>query len=294
MKGCDNVAESLNEERTASTDFLLGERPPLRLTAYFDESHDATKSKVFVYAGWTAWRIEWESFGRLWHSVLLGEGLQDFHMADYEASRGAFKGWDRRRKVLLLAALIDAFDKCAAPPSRGPVGFWSAVELPDYEKFVRGHALKWEDDPMFLCFLHCIKQIFPMIRGTPAEAQVDFVFDWKPELEQRTRAIFWQLRHLPDLIEFRHRFGELSFSSRRQTPQLQAADLLAYECFKHLLNALDGFPRPKRKSLARLETRIVYSSPMPRELLRRLGIQLDLYYAALAAMGIPKAKIDTL
>src|SRR6266478_4794156 len=215
------------------------ELPP-RITAYFDESQDGTQSHVFALAGWTAWNVEWELFEPKWGSVLVAHGVAELHMREYESSWGYYKGWDRDRKIRLLSALIDTFEASAAPPSPGPVGFWSALPLQDYERSVRGRPLKWEDDPTFPCFVYCVKQILPFTRGTPEEVQIDFVFDQRPELEQRTRAIFSQLRRLPDLAEFHHRFGELRFASRRNTPALQAADLLAYECYKHVTNVLTG------------------------------------------------------
>jgi len=50
-------------------------------------------------------------------------------------------------------------------------------------------------------------------------------------VEHRTCAVYSQLRILLDLAEFHDRFGELRFASRREQPGLQAADLLAYECY---------------------------------------------------------------
>jgi hypothetical protein len=89
-----------------------------------------------VLAGWTAWTVEWQPFETKWSSVLTSHGLDDFHMREYESGWGSFQGWERARKINLLSQLIDTFEASAAPPSRGPVGFWSGMNLPDYEKFV--------------------------------------------------------------------------------------------------------------------------------------------------------------
>lgn len=267
---------------------------PLRIKAYFDESQDGAQSHVFALAGWTSWNVEWDLFEPKWNSVLEAHGVAELHMREYESSWGAFRGWEPDRKIPLLSALIDTFAQSGVAPSQGPVGFWSGIPLQDYDRFVRGRPLKWEDDPAFLCVLHCVKQILPFTRGTPEHVQIDFVFDQRPELEQRMRAVFWQIRNLPDLAEYQHRFGELRFASRRNTPGLQAADLLAYECFKHTVNALNGFPRPERKSLAKLRSRIVHSAPMPPELLEQVGQELDRYYEMLESLGIPRTRINTL
>ena len=265
-----------------------------RITAYFDESYDREHSHMFALAGWAAWDVEWELFDLAWRAVLADYGVRDLHMREYESMWGDFMGWDSARKVRFLSALIDTFEASAAPPSPGPIGFWSALPLKDYDRLIGGRPLKWEDDPTFLCFLHCIQRLLPFTNGTPGEVRIDFVFDWNPKLEQRTRAIFSQLRIVPVLSEFCHRLGDVRFASRRDTPPLQAADLLAYECYKHVVNFSAGSPRPQRKSLARLKSRIVYSELLPTELLERLGVDLERYYNLLAALGIPRARIETL
>lgn len=271
------------------------ERPSApRISAYFDESYDREQSHVFALAGWTAWNIEWEHFDSGWRAVLAKHGVADLHMRDYESGWGEYKGWDATRKIEFLSELIDIFDESAAPPSSGPVGFWSALPLKDYERYVGGRPLKWEDDPSFVCFVHCMNRILPFTRGTPDEVKIDFVFDSNPRLEQRTLAIFSQLRFLPDLAEFHHRFGEIRFASRRAEPGLQAADLLAYECYKHVVNVFARFPRPQRKSLARLKSRIVYSEALPAELLEKLGVEIERYYDLLNALGISRSRFDTL
>jgi hypothetical protein len=136
--------------------------------------------------------------------------------------------------------------------------------------------------------------MLPFTRGTPEEVKIDFVFDCNPKLEERTCAIFSQLRRLPDFAEFHHRFGDVRFASRRDMPPLQAADLLAYESYKHVVNAFAGFPRPRRKSLARLKSRIVYSEALPADLLEKLGVEIEGYYGFLHALGIPRSRINTL
>jgi hypothetical protein len=129
---------------------------------------------------------------------------------------------------------------------------------------------------------------------TPHGVVIDFVFDWKPELEQMTRVVYSQVRRLPDLAEYHHRFGNLSIASRLDVPLLQAADLLACECYKHVTNELVGSPRPERKSLARLRARIVHSALLPAAFLEKLGFELDQYHALLDAAGVPRSRIKTL
>jgi hypothetical protein len=265
-----------------------------RIIAYFDESYDREHSHVFALAGWTAWNTEWERLNSEWRAVLAEYGIADLHMRDYESGWGQYKGWERTRKIEFLSALIDTFGEGSASPSSGPLGFWSALPLKDYERYVGGRPLKWEDHHSFVCFVHCISRMLPFTRGMPQGVKIDFVFDSNPNLETRTRAIFSQLPFLPEFAEFHHRFGDVRFASRRDTPPLQAADLLAYECYKHVVNASAGFRRPKRKSLVRIESRIAHSEPLPAKLLEKLGEEIESYYHFLNAMGIPRSRIDTL
>src|SRR5215471_17416642 len=80
-------------------------------------------------------------------------------------------------------------------------------------------------------------------------------------VEHRTCAVYSQLRILLDLAEFHDRFGELRFASRREQPGLQAADLLAYECYKHVVNVYDLLGSSGNRSRASKAAPLAFGRP---------------------------------
>jgi hypothetical protein len=267
---------------------------PLRLTAYFDESTDSMQSRIFAVAGWTGWECDWRRIEPLWNETLAAAAIRVFHMKDCESHWGEFRGWSPTQKIQLVSDLITLIENTGMPP-RGLVGFWSGLNLRDYDELVRGKPLPWEDDPYFLCFLHCLRQILPFTDGLPKEVQIDFVFDRNEKLRKRLLAAYEQAHSLPDLEPYRGRFGKARFSSRADSIGLQAADMLVYECYKHQENVASGFIRPQRKSLDRLKARVCPSQQLPRELLERVGKELEQLQAVREILGVkPRPFTDLL
>lgn len=258
---------------------------PLRLRAYFDESADGMQSRIFAVAGWVGWEGDWLLIEPQWSEILAAVGIKTFHMKDCESHWGEFRGWTPEQKVKLVSDLIGLIERSGVPP-HGLVGFWSGVDIRDYDALVRGRPLPWEDDPYFLCFLHCVKQILPFTDGLPEGVKIDFVFDRNEKLRKRLLAAYEQARSLPDLEPYRGRFGTAIFSSRAESIGLQVADLLAYECYKHQDNIASDAPRPQRMSLKRLKARVSYSQQLPRKVLERLGTDLEQLQVLRDLLGI--------
>lgn len=78
------------------------------MVAVFDASGKEDQRRL-VLAGFISKAKDWQSFHTLWIERLREDGLEYFHMVDFAASQGQFKGWrnseSRRRK--LLADLMD-------------------------------------------------------------------------------------------------------------------------------------------------------------------------------------------
>jgi hypothetical protein len=82
------------------------------LWVYFDESgeHDANGHLTKLTLGGSIASSEvWDIVSVKWERVLKDFAIDMFHMADFEANRGEFKGWERtqERRKRLLNALLD-------------------------------------------------------------------------------------------------------------------------------------------------------------------------------------------
>ena len=185
-------------------------------------------------------------------------------MCDYESAWGQYKGWDRTRRIELLSSLIDTFEESAAPPSTGPVGFWSALPLKEYERCVRGRPLKWEDHPSFVCFVHCVNRMLPFTRGTPEEVKIDFVFDCNPKLGRANPrdlfavALSPRLRGIPPPL--RVMFGLRRAATRRR---FRPQTFSRVRMLQSMSSTLCQLSRPKAKisGADRVENRALRTTP---------------------------------
>src|SRR5438034_9570936 len=79
------------------------------LRAYFDRS-ELPKYGIAVVAGYLSHVDLWDRFEPDWRKILRLEGLEFFHMADYVARQGPYKGWSDRRRLKVIKQLIVVMD----------------------------------------------------------------------------------------------------------------------------------------------------------------------------------------
>ena len=206
------------------------------LTAYMDESGIHEGSNICAIAGFMGTEEEWSILERRWKTVIRNAGISAFHMAEFESRHGEFQGWSELRRKSLLRELVETIK------ARDLHGVGSALVVADYNLLSEGDR-KYithnnPDRPYFLCFQHCIVESAHHADNLPPEEKVGFVFDRQHDFAAEAKRLYNDMK---DQIEWenRHRLADaLAFASKRGTVQLQAADLAAYECYKHLDNKL--------------------------------------------------------
>src|SRR5580693_7661739 len=114
------------------------------LSAFGDESHDQTKTRVFVVAGLLGNDKDWDGFRRQWEER-IGDSI--FHAADCESGHGNFEGMpeSERLKLHLDLTQILAGSKL--------MGYGRAVDLAGCRE-VAPHVMKqFPDMPYYDCFV---------------------------------------------------------------------------------------------------------------------------------------------
>lgn len=107
----------------------------------------------------------------------------------------------------------------------------------------------------------------------PAREHVSFVFDKQNNFSAEALRLFKDLQGQSSWLN-RHRAGEIAFNSKRDFVPLQAADILAFECYKHLKNKLEATGRGTRwpiSQLGRRPLKIRYFDSQTLNLLSRAG-----------------------
>lgn len=83
------------------------------LVAYFDESrkHDKTSGRdvQVVVGGAIAHAEQWLALSKKWESILSAEGLNSFHMSEFESRKGKYDKWCNREneRQAFLNKLLD-------------------------------------------------------------------------------------------------------------------------------------------------------------------------------------------
>jgi hypothetical protein len=232
------------------------------LWAYLDESGvgekltPASSGLAFSVGGFIALAEEWQVFSKQWVDILRSEGLGDspeFHMTDFEAGHGKFRGWNRNRKDDVLSRLIDTIK---VMPIMGCASVFDrrVTKMDGRADFTRFVLVKKYIAP---AYMDCIFNLAGAAAGMLfTDDRVSFVCGRNEQMGALCD-MFHSAKESPR-FPMAHRLGSITFESPKDLPPLQASDLLAWEARRKWLNERQR--RPPRRSLVRLSAprRIVF------------------------------------
>ncbi len=218
------------------------------MIAFLDESGaHGGPDDVFTLGGFVAREHRWSRIERIWNLRL---GHRVFHMNHFENRHGEFKVWPREtRRVQLIASLADSlqgneafgtahsvhlerFRRIVCPPN---------AELRHVKRFAYG-VLLWA----------CLNDIVYMFRP-PANEQVSVICERCAGVEGFATDMFHTFKRKHGLDK---QLGTIAFMPKASFRGLQAADMLAYEGFKHITNQIvRDDNRPVRKLFAALKAK---------------------------------------
>lgn len=239
----DDVAWPLHG-RSGQLDLLL------MLYVAADESHDEKRQHVLTMAGILGPKMSWNYWWVAWNKALADEGVNVFHAVHCEQGNGEFRGWSRDRRAAFQRRLIEITIDARWPLS----GYSVSLPIPAHASlrsrfrklitFDKGSSVNGPlDDPWFLAL-----QLLPVTVGEdpnivalPPDERVGFVFD-QHHLGARGRAIYLGVIRP---AKYKDRFAGISFQDKAKWVPLQAADLLAYETFRHFHEHV-SLGRPER------------------------------------------------
>jgi len=221
---------------------LSPECPWAMLASYFDESGTHDRSDVMVVAGLVSPVSQWDRLVASWERVLDKHNLPAFHTVDCAHGVNAFEGWSRAERSSLYKKLISLTTKHVL--WRG----WSAVLVPDYLQFFEGDENKENARKLMfsMCSLSCAVAIREISAG--GGAAIPYMFE-RGGLGGGVAADL--LDRLSSVAPI-YRIGTVSFGTRHEVVQLQAADIHAYEIHKYFAEQLRPEPRSIRRSFKEL------------------------------------------
>ncbi len=194
------------------------------------------KTRISAVAGLIGGEKNWKKFDREWRKVLEALDVPYFHAVECEHGKGEFYGLDVARRGRIVDRLVGVIlDSPLQPCAYGVVvPHFNEMSLDFRTHFTNGHP----DIPYYLCLYHTFVSESHAADDLPQSEQVYFLFEKQDEFEADARAAFDEFKKGPHWPNH-YRLGECQFISKEEDykyPGLQAADLLAYEMYRHLDN----------------------------------------------------------
>ncbi len=196
------------------------------LTAYFYESGTQAGSPAVVVAGYLAPNDQSRRFETEWQDILADAGIQLFHMSQYESRHGPYKDWDDPKRKRVLERLIVATRNWTVIP----VG--AAVALVEFHN---AFSTSPELSPYAFCMLQCFARIGEWADTYKLSEPIAYVVESGAGFN-RDLDMLKQTLSGTEARKARYRFEALTVADKKNVTPLQAADMLAYEMYKEMVN----------------------------------------------------------
>src|ERR1043165_950539 len=207
--------------------------------AFFDESE---AEPVYLLAGWVTTAEEWAKFDAAWNAVLAADpSIRYFRHHDAKMLKGPFEAWsneDAQAKLHALVKVICDHEMYGVSTGLNTTTWKQAFQSELSPKRLKG-ILKITHHYQS-CFHSAVAMVMQrQLELGRASDVVDLVFDQQDGLlkESIKHSSQFKVTFPPDVQKIA---GEISVGNDKDTPALQAADLLAGQ----LTTILKSGPNP--------------------------------------------------
>jgi len=209
------------------------------IEAYFDESGIHDGANICVIAGYWGIASHWGWMERRWRAILddFNFPLKDFHATDLinatrhqpmlkrltEEAIGKFHIYPVSASII-----VDDFNAFSEKQRR----WFTGATLKTKGKLVTSGA---PTKPYFVPFQLCLRNISEQVK--PGR-KANFFFGIDKPMSKYARVLFNQIktdRAYSERWPTKNRVGDPAFPAAKETPQLQAADLLVHLTYRHVL-----------------------------------------------------------
>ena len=233
------------------------------LEAYFDESGNDDRSNIFTVAGFIATRSQWEAFEAEWKELLADEKIERFHRVDLEWFRGDFHrdyGWDEARRNRVVREAQEIIGRHVL------YGVKNSIIKRDYDEAVLADAdenIKSQLGRNYytFCGQAVMRKIAVWAAYNSHNEAIRYFFESGAKGEGELLQVIGKIvKRKPEKALFR--YGGMSFVEKYDevidgvlfpgVVQLHAADVLAYEGYKWMVNEVAQVKQPPRDSYKHL------------------------------------------
>ncbi|MGI9067069.1 MAG: DUF3800 domain-containing protein [Pyrinomonadaceae bacterium] len=227
------------------------------VTAYFDESYANPNPTVYTVAGYISTDRRWVKFQKAWMGLLNKHVLTRwcevygpekrifFHMKEFDNPHSKIYGdWPVKKKIWFLKELHKVIKKAYLRSFSSGVVVADYNNLSDAEKFAIG-------SPHVCAAINCVKQVGIWADKENREQPILYVFERGTVNDNVLMSVFDNT--MSQSAKEYYRMEKAALGDKRDMPQLQAADILAFETRKEVERELDNpNQRKARESIKNL------------------------------------------
>src|SRR5687767_4966322 len=220
------------------------------MRAYFDETGDDPRDKIYVLAGWVGYENAWERFDADWRAVLAAHGVEYFKHNEAKALKKQFASRAPADRDGIVKELVSV--AC----NHELTGIIASFKHPLYQLLLKDSMIPRNilrtmgyggySSPYYFCFHLAVSQLLRyLLKDKNAREPVDFVFDDRNDVLKPCIKLYDVVRDMipPDV---RNLAGVARPGDDKSEPALQLADLLAGQV---IANVRTGAPEPTLQSL---------------------------------------------
>lgn len=215
------------------------------LEAFFDESE--RPGGVFCVAGYVFTPLESKRFGEEWRRAVGGSW--PFHMAEFAAGKDKverevpFEGMSEHDRRALQVRLVNVINR------RMTLAVSISCKVGDIQNLNPG--IRGLRSAYSVCCYLCLGLLADWITRRGSSDRVAYLFESGHRFRGEADFILGLAGH-HEISRHWARYGGHAYGTRNDSPQLQAADLYAWELSKFLDETVDQRKRPMRESLKAL------------------------------------------
>jgi hypothetical protein len=213
---------------------------------YLDESGTHAGSPALTVAGYLSVAERWGVFSAQWQTMLDDFGIKMFHMTSLANHAPPFDTWGESRRRELFATAVSIIN----PNVLASFAFTVPMFLYDDDSVFPEFAKAFVSDAYGLMTFGLVMEVAEYVKklaqeiGDP-DPWVAYIMESGANGTGKVQKMFMRHQRDPD-SRVDLRLLSLSFENKRQFLPLQAADIVAYECYQHIPRQLGIVPRAAR------------------------------------------------
>jgi hypothetical protein len=184
-------------------------------------------SKAIIFAGCLATPLEWLGFEGKWQRVLDDVGIDMFHMNKFANRQPPFDGWSEEKLAECLGRLLDIMEQ--------HVGLTVGVALPShaYDSIFSDTARRLRG-PYATVATFLILDVAEALKTMKGDHWIRYIIESGTQGAGEILTLYQENTRYPEDKAWT-RIKGLSFENKRCYLPLQAADIVAYEIYRHFV-----------------------------------------------------------